>query len=78
MDETQGQSPKVCFSPDSYLVYGIRRDSQGGTLVRVSLGFAVFVMHEDEGWSYGVSFPDVPCCIVAGDTLPKRLPHISR
>src|SRR5579862_9861135 len=27
MDETQVLSPNVCFSPDSYLVYGIRRDS---------------------------------------------------
>jgi nuclear transport factor 2 (NTF2) superfamily protein len=27
MDETQRKSPKVCFSEDSYLIYGIRRDS---------------------------------------------------
>jgi hypothetical protein len=35
MDETQARSPKFCFSPDSSLVYGIRRDSRmtkiGGT-----------------------------------------------
>jgi len=28
MNETQVRSPKVCFSRDSYLVYGIRRDSR--------------------------------------------------
>ena len=26
-------------------------------------------MHKDEGTSYGVSFPDVPGCISAGDTF---------
>ena len=28
MNETQVKSPKVCFSADSYLVYGIWRDSR--------------------------------------------------
>jgi hypothetical protein len=28
MTETRVKSPKVCFSADSYLVYGIRRDSR--------------------------------------------------
>ncbi len=28
MDETQVKSPKLCFSADLYLVYGIRRDSR--------------------------------------------------
>jgi hypothetical protein len=28
MNETRVKSPKVCFSADSYLVYGIRRDSR--------------------------------------------------
>jgi hypothetical protein len=28
MDESQVKSPKLCFSADSYLVYGIRRDSR--------------------------------------------------
>src|SRR6202171_1003336 len=29
----------------------------------------IALMHKDEGTSYGVSFPDVPGCISAGDTL---------
>jgi hypothetical protein len=28
MDETRLKSPKICFCEDSYLVYGIRRDSR--------------------------------------------------
>jgi len=28
MDETQRKSPRICFSEDSYLIYGIRRDSR--------------------------------------------------
>jgi hypothetical protein len=41
MDETQRKSPKVCFSKDSYLIYGIRRDSRatkiaGESVARVS------------------------------------------
>ena len=31
-------------------------------------GYIVLV-HKDEGTSYGVSFPDVPGCIAAGDTF---------
>ena len=29
----------------------------------------IAVVHKDEGTSYGVSFPDVPGCISAGDTF---------
>ena len=31
------------------------------------------LVHKDEGTSYGVSFPDVPGCISAGDTLNEAL-----
>jgi len=31
------------------------------------------LVHKDEGSAYGVSFPDVPGCISAGDTLEEAL-----
>jgi predicted RNase H-like HicB family nuclease len=34
---------------------------------------AIALVHKDEGTSYGVSFPDVPGCISAGDTLEEAL-----
>ena len=33
----------------------------------------VALVHKDKGTSYGVSFPDVPGCISAGDTLDGAL-----
>jgi predicted RNase H-like HicB family nuclease len=33
----------------------------------------VALVHKDEGTSYGVSFPDVPGCISAGDSLEEAL-----
>jgi predicted RNase H-like HicB family nuclease len=33
----------------------------------------VALVHKDKGTSYGVSFPDVPGCISAGDTLDEAL-----
>lgn len=33
----------------------------------------VALVHKDPGTSYGVSFPDVPGCISAGDTLVDAL-----
>jgi predicted RNase H-like HicB family nuclease len=33
----------------------------------------VALVHKDEGTSYGVSFPDVPGCVSAGDTLDEAL-----
>ena len=30
-------------------------------------------VHKDEGTSYGVSFPDVPGCIAAGDTFEEAI-----
>jgi hypothetical protein len=33
----------------------------------------VALVHKDEGTSYGVSFPDFPGCISAGDTMGRRL-----
>ena len=31
------------------------------------------LVHKDEGTSYGVSFPDVPGCISAGDTFEEAI-----
>jgi predicted RNase H-like HicB family nuclease len=31
------------------------------------------LVHKDEGTSYGVSFPDVPGCISAGDTFEEAV-----
>jgi predicted RNase H-like HicB family nuclease len=36
------------------------------------LGYIALV-HKDEGTSYGVSFPDVPGCISAGDTFEEAV-----
>ena len=33
----------------------------------------IAVVHKDEGTSYGVSFPDVPGCIAAGDTFEEAI-----
>ena len=33
----------------------------------------VALVHKDPGTSYGVSFPDVPGCVSAGDTLDEAL-----
>lgn len=33
----------------------------------------VALVHKDEGTSYGVSFPDLPGCISAGDTIGEAL-----
>lgn len=33
----------------------------------------IALVHKDEGTSYGVSFPDVPGCISAGDTFEKAV-----
>ena len=33
----------------------------------------IALMHKDEGTSYGVSFPDVPGCISAGDTFEEAV-----
>ena len=30
-------------------------------------------MHKDDGTSYGVSFPDVPGCVSAGDTFEEAV-----
>ncbi len=31
----------------------------------------IALVHKDEGTSYGVSFPDVPGCVSAGDTFEE-------
>ncbi len=33
----------------------------------------IALVHKDDGTSYGVSFPDVPGCISAGDTLEEAV-----
>jgi predicted RNase H-like HicB family nuclease len=33
----------------------------------------IALVHKDEGTSYGVSFPDVPGCISAGDTFSEAI-----
>jgi predicted RNase H-like HicB family nuclease len=33
----------------------------------------IALVHKDEGTSFGVSFPDVPGCISAGDTLEEAI-----
>jgi predicted RNase H-like HicB family nuclease len=33
----------------------------------------IALVHKDQGTSYGVSFPDVPGCIAAGDTFEEAV-----
>jgi predicted RNase H-like HicB family nuclease len=33
----------------------------------------IALVHKDEGTSYGVSFPDVPGCVSAGDTFEEAI-----
>jgi predicted RNase H-like HicB family nuclease len=33
----------------------------------------IALVHKDEGTSYGVSFPDVPGCVSAGDTFEEAV-----
>jgi predicted RNase H-like HicB family nuclease len=35
--------------------------------------FILHLVHKDEGTNYGVSFPDVPGCISAGDTFEEAV-----
>ena len=44
----------------------------GRTAVTNMAGYIALV-HKDEGTSYGVSFPDVPGCISAGDTFEDAI-----
>jgi predicted RNase H-like HicB family nuclease len=37
----------------------------------------IALVHQDEGTSYGVSFPDVPGCISAGDTFEEAIANAS-
>jgi predicted RNase H-like HicB family nuclease len=43
-----------------------------GTTVSAMAGYIALV-HKNEGTSYGVSFPDVPGCIAAGDTFEEAV-----
>jgi predicted RNase H-like HicB family nuclease len=38
----------------------------------------IALVHKDKGTSYGVSFPDVPGCISAGDTFEDAIDNASR
>ena len=37
----------------------------------------IALVHKDDGTSYGVSFPDVPGCISAGDTFEEAVANAS-
>ncbi|HTP93486.1 MAG TPA: type II toxin-antitoxin system HicB family antitoxin [Xanthobacteraceae bacterium] len=37
----------------------------------------IALVHKDLGTSYGVSFPDVPGCIAAGDTFEEAITNAS-
>jgi predicted RNase H-like HicB family nuclease len=37
----------------------------------------IALVHKDKGTSYGVSFPDVPGCISAGDTFEEAIDNAS-
>jgi hypothetical protein len=50
MNETRVKSPKVCFSADSYLVYGSRRDSRRR---HVSVGRGIVLCPIAERWTVG-------------------------
>src|SRR5438105_3957313 len=45
----------------------------GGTTVRATMAGYIALVHKDDGTSYGVSFPDVPGCISAGDTFEEAV-----
>jgi predicted RNase H-like HicB family nuclease len=38
----------------------------------------IALVHKDEGTSYGVSFPDVPGCISAGDTFEEAVANAAQ
>jgi predicted RNase H-like HicB family nuclease len=38
----------------------------------------IALVHKDEGTSYGVSFPDVPGCIAAGDTFEEAVANAAQ
>lgn len=48
-----------------------------GTAVATMTGYIALV-HKDEGTSYGVSFPDVPGCISAGDTFEEAVANAGK
>jgi predicted RNase H-like HicB family nuclease len=38
----------------------------------------IALVHKDKGTSYGVSFPDLPGCIAAGDTFEEAIDNASQ
>jgi predicted RNase H-like HicB family nuclease len=50
--------------------------AQGATVSKTS-GYIALV-HKDKDTSYGVSFPDVPGCISAGDTFEEAIDNASQ
>jgi predicted RNase H-like HicB family nuclease len=38
----------------------------------------IALIHKDEGTSYGVSFPDVPGCVSAGDTFEEAVANAAQ
>jgi hypothetical protein len=75
MDETQIKSPRICFSADSYLIYGIRRDSQVTKIGSESVARVSARSASNEQWEFDddglmrreASINDVP--IAATDRL---------
>jgi predicted RNase H-like HicB family nuclease len=48
-----------------------------GATVSKTAGYIALV-HKDKGTSYGVSFPDLPGCISAGDTFEEAIDNASQ
>jgi predicted RNase H-like HicB family nuclease len=60
--------------------HSLMPDGQGlarGAAVSRTTGYIALV-HKDKGTSYGVSFPDVPGCISAGDTFEEAIENASQ
>jgi hypothetical protein len=68
MAETRLKSPKICFSADSYLVYGIRRDSR---LTKIG-GESVARVRAKSAWD-GWSDPSAEAAQRAGGSDTHRL-----
>jgi predicted RNase H-like HicB family nuclease len=55
---------------------GLQAGRIRGATVSKTAGYIVLV-HKDKDTSYGVSFPDVPGCISAGDTFEEAINNAS-
>jgi predicted RNase H-like HicB family nuclease len=60
--------------------HSLMPDGQGlaqGAAVSKTSGYIALV-HKDKGTSYGVSFPDLPGCISAGDTFEEAIDNAAQ